>query len=560
MKDHTVKDTPGTEIPAAQGEGTSCDLFSSSAEAAPSGGEMPKKEDIFADAEAAQRKAEEKQKKKERRAEDKALAKIRRAEKKSALREHATFSVTKNFFFYLAFFVFALIFTQALRSTLSSVLFIFTLMLPWLMVLYAVTGIVSLRDSNKLEAETVQKETPVGYEIMLANDGFLPYPHVEADVLYPSRDGVRCEARRVSFSLAPYGVFRINENAVFHYRGSYDIGVKDIYVYDVLKMFRIRLRQDNLRPVFVMPRRLALPDDGEGAASEINTTEVRNMQGSDRTELTEIKEYQMGDGLRDIHWKLSSKTQDLMVKHYGMNACRSVYYLPDLAEGYTDPLQKGLYEPDINQYCADAVTEMTIALILAALRGDNNICSLLWYDRRAAGLSAGSISGDTSDSAPASLLLSPAPEEEGETEAQSGTGDVLPKPDTCVPMGYAAEVMYNELDFERVYPYFATAALHDEALRPGSLCRFISETESVTYNIVTSRLDAGMVQTLQENIRDYSAVVLAGGLTVYYFNPLRKIRDPALRREKEEYDEQLIGQLRASGIRVQSFDTLDMND
>ncbi|MCQ2431576.1 MAG: DUF58 domain-containing protein [Clostridia bacterium] len=496
--------------------------------------------DVFAKAEELQRKAEAKKKKAQEKADKKALRAIRKKEKRAALKEYPTFSVTKNFVFYLCFFVFALIFTQALRSPLSSVLFIFVILLPWVMLLYLLTAIVNLRDSNASEAETVQKGVPLEYEIMLANDGWLPYPYAEADILYPSSGGVRCDVRRASFQLAPMGVYRIRDKAVFHYRGSYDIGVRDIYVYDLLKLFRLRLRRDNLRPIFVMPRRLALLTDGQGAASEINTTEVRNMRGQDRTELTEIKEYQMGDGLRDIHWKLSSKTQDLMVKHYGMNACRSVYYLPDLAEGYTDPLKKGLYEPDINQYCADAVTEMTIALILAALRGDSNIATLLWYDRRAAA------------ALPAVETAAP------ETDEKSGLRlPHLPAKEPAPQIGYAAEVMYNELDFERVYPYFATAALHSPDLRPGSLCRFITETESVSYYIVTSRLDGGLVQALQEDIRDYSSVVLSGGLEVYYFNPQRKIRDPAARREKEEYDEQLIGQLRASGIIVHSFDSLD---
>ena len=483
-------------------------------------------EDIFATAEEEQRKAEEKQRKKEKKERDNALRKIRKADKKLRPKEYRTFSVTKNFVFYLCFLVFAFIFTQALRSTLSSELFIFALLLPWVMVLYVLTGFLSLRDSNEIETETTQKEAPVGYEILLSNDGFLPYPYVEADVRYPSADGVRCDCRRVGFSLAPYGVYRIEDKAVFHYRGSYEIGVQDIYVYDLLKFFRIRLRQENLRPVFVMPRRIAVVLEGEGSASEINTTEVRNLRGADRTELTEIKEYQTGDGLRDIHWKLSSKTQDLMVKHYGMNACRSVYYLPDLGEGYTDPLQKGLYDPDINLYCADAVTEMTIGLMLAALRADNNICTLLWYDRRAEGLTA----------LPA--------------ESEKKRADDTPQ------MSYAAEVMYNETDFERVYPFFATAGLHDASLRPATLCRFITETESVSYYIVTSRLDAGILHVLQENLRDYSGAVLNGGIELYYFNPAKKIRDPETRRAHDDSDEQIIAQLRASGILVRCFDSL----
>lgn len=479
-----------------------------------------------------QQKADEKARRLKIKAEAKLLSDIRKQEKLARLKSYPPFSLTKNAVWYGLFFVFALLFTQALRSPLSSVLFIFVMLLPPLLVLYVLTCHMFVSESNTVEAETIQKEVPLEYEIMIANNGFLPYPFVDADIQYPATDGVHCDTKRVSCSLAPMGTFRILDRAVFHYRGGYEIGIRDLYVYDPLKIFRIRMRRDNLRPVFVMPRRPVIVTDGEGAASEVNTTEVRNFRGADRTELTEIKEYRMGDGLRDIHWKLSSKTQDLMVKHYGMNACRSVCFLPDLGEKYTDPLKRGLYTDDINLCCADAVTEMTIALMLSTLRGANNVCTLMWYERRVAEIGM-----------------------EALLREQAGRNDAEPEHSEA-GIGYAAEVMYNELDFERVYPYFATAALHDASLSPASLCRFMTETESVSYYIITSRLDAALVTTLQESLRDYSSVVLMGGLQVYYFDPIAKIRDPEERARHNDENEHLIAQMRAAGILVTVFNEI----
>ena len=489
----------------------------------------------------AEKKAAEKARKQRIKEESKQLAVIRKQEKLARLKSYPTFSLTKNAVWYALFFVFALLFTQALRSPLSSVLFIFVMLLPPLLVLYVLTCNMFVSESNTVEAETVQKEVPLEYEILIANNGFLPYPFVDADIQYPSTDGVHCDTKRVSCSLAPQGTFRILDRATFHYRGGYEIGIRDLYVYDPLKIFRIRMRRDNLRPVFVMPRRPVIVTDGEGAASEVNTTEVRNLRGADRTELTEIKEYRMGDGLRDIHWKLSSKTQDLMVKHYGMNACRSVCFLPDLGEKYTDPLKRGLYTEDINLCCADAVTEMTIALMLSTLRGANNVCTLMWYERRVADLIG------SADSNGRETLLS-----EQTADGEQVQTDAAPVPH----IGYAAEVMYNELDFERVYPYFATAGLHDASLSPASLCRFMTEVESVSYYIVTSRLDAALVTELQQSLRDYSSVVLMGGLHVFCFDPIAKIRDPEERARHNDENEHLIAQMRAAGIQVTVFNEI----
>lgn len=461
----------------------------------------------------------------------KRLRRIQKQQKRAALRSYPTVSITKNAIFYLFFWIFALLFTQALRSTLSSVLFVFSMLLPPLLFLYAMSCFLFVCESNTTDAETVEKESPLPYEIMLANNGFLAYPFIDADIRFPSRDGVSCDISRVSCALAPMGVYRIRGNAVFHYRGSYEIGVCDLYVYDVLKLFRIRMRFDNLRPVFVMPRRTVMDIDGSSAASEINTTEVRNLRGFDRTELTEIKEYSMGDSLRDIHWKLSSKTQDLMVKHYGMNACRSLCFLPDLGIGYEDPLKEGLYTHDINLCAADAVMETTIALLLAALRsGDSNVCTLLWYDRRADGI------GDSSALAVSASVA----------DAQTPAGGA---------MSYAARVLYNELDFERAYPFFATVPLHDAAYSAASLAAFMTEGESVTYYVITSRLSVSLITALEKSVRDYASVLLMGGLYVFFCDPQTKILDDETRRLHNEENERLIAQMRSVGMHVTVIDS-----
>lgn len=428
--------------------------------------------------------------------------KKRKRQKRAAEKEYPAFSLCKNSVFYLAFLVFAVIFTQALHSPLSAELFWFAFSLPPILLLYAVTGIPSLCQSNTLDRETVQKEEPVTYEIILSNAGFLPYPHAEAELFCPSEDGVRCDIRRVGFSLAPFGTYRIGETVVFHYRGEYTIGIRNLYVYDPLKLFRIRIRVGNLRPVFVMPRRRVIPWETDSTASEINTTEVKNVSGTDRTELTGIREYMQGDGLRDIHWKLSSKTQDLLVKHYGRNACRNLYFLPDLAAVYA-PEKDGPYEEDIDFYSADAVEEMTLGLMLSALGRESNVCTLLWHDRRADGI--------------------------------------------------GAEVLYNELDFERVYPLFASAPLCEKEKTAEELCRYIPEAEGISVCIVTSRIDPGLPERLSRLLCDYAGLIRDGGISVFYFDPRKKIRAPDALREHIDADEDAEEKLRMAGIAVTVF-------
>ncbi len=99
------------------------------------------------------------------------------------------------------------------------------------------------------------------------------------------------------------------------------ISIDKIYVYDYLKIFKLGKRASLQSDLVVMPK---LPDVevmshmssqvGEGEDDLYSTVKP----GDDNTEIFDIREYQGGDKIRNIHWKLSAKKETLMVKEYGL--------------------------------------------------------------------------------------------------------------------------------------------------------------------------------------------------------------------------------------------------
>lgn len=55
-------------------------------------------------------------------------------------------------------------------------------------------------------------------------------------------------------------------------------------------------------------------ESAEGYLSGVSETEESREKGNDFAEVSDIREYQPGDRIRDIHWKLSAKKDVLMVK------------------------------------------------------------------------------------------------------------------------------------------------------------------------------------------------------------------------------------------------------
>ena len=114
--------------------------------------------------------------------------------------------ITGRFVFYIFLLVLALVFTQALRSSASAVLFIFLLILPIISFIITLIGKSAVKVYVDSDNTRVEKDTDVSYEIRIINDSFIPYPFVEAHIIVPSESGVRCVEQRMMIPLVPFGV------------------------------------------------------------------------------------------------------------------------------------------------------------------------------------------------------------------------------------------------------------------------------------------------------------------------------------------------------------------
>ena len=250
--------------------------------------------------------------------------------------------ITGRFVVYMILLAAALVFTQALRSTASAVLFVFMLILPVVSFLLVLAARASVRVDVECPNTRVEKDADVEYEIRIANGSFLPLPFLEAHLIVPEDGGVRCAERRMMVSLMPGGVTTVKHTVRFHYRGRYDIGVLDMRVKDALGLFSAPLPDSVTRTVIVYPRMLEITGAKESATTELPTDLSRRAITRERSEQANIREYEGGDALKDIHWKLSSKVDELLVRDYNINDQRRVYVVCDLtAPRFDDSFASG---------------------------------------------------------------------------------------------------------------------------------------------------------------------------------------------------------------------------
>lgn len=245
-------------------------------------------------------------------------------------------TLTRRAPLYLILWLGALIFTQALRSTASNIFFTFVIFLPVASLVYLLVAGSSLRIHMLSEHGRVEKLTPYNYNFRVINESVVPFPFTEVILSLPRSDAVRCSDRCVRISLSPHGSYTVKNTVKFRFRGTYEIGVRCFYVYDLMRIFRRRIDIDTFESVEVLPRRLGIGDDDNRTASDSANRTVKLPNSYDRLEVSDVREYRLGDTLKSIHWNLSSKSEDLVVRDYNTGTTDLTCIFCDMSAHFPD--------------------------------------------------------------------------------------------------------------------------------------------------------------------------------------------------------------------------------
>ena len=181
----------------------------------------------------------------------------------------------------------SLILAQLLKMPVSHMLFTFVLILPLGTALHLLCAYFFIRTAVRVETDTVEKHTPVQFTAVFGNDCILPFPFVEAELLLPDARGAGCVPKLFVLPLSPLTGAQIERSVEFGFRGEYSIGIRSLYVYDCFRTFRMRIPCTQMCSIFVLPRRVNLPDRQKFSISELDTQHVIRASGQDNTELAD---------------------------------------------------------------------------------------------------------------------------------------------------------------------------------------------------------------------------------------------------------------------------------
>lgn len=234
---------------------------------------------------------------------------------------------------YFILILFAYILAQTVSSALFYAVFRFCLCLPLLSILCLVISQFFLHGSAEKSSFYIQRLKEGKYSLIISNRGILPISCIKVSLIAPVCNG-EGETAFVTESapLQPLSTLRFEFSACYDRRGVFKVGSDAVYLYDLMHLIRIKKKINGMTTVSVLPRMLEGSTSGyDGGSGE--ELFVSSLDRSASYDYGDIREYRPGDAMKRIHWKLSSKSEELQVKRYSDLSERSLCVICDRGAG-----------------------------------------------------------------------------------------------------------------------------------------------------------------------------------------------------------------------------------
>ncbi len=263
-----------------------------------------------------------------------------------------------------------LVMAQGLKAPITHTVFLFVLFLPVIPIIQLTAARFTLKVSFRVSDITPRKASPFIATAVIKNRSPFPFPLIRAALFLPDSYGEQNRSEQFIFSLLPFEAHSVDRTVEYAFRGEQHPGVECIYVYDLMRTVRLRIPVNSYADIFVMPRNLTLTSDTARQNGDQPVSLSGTPHGDSNTEPEDTRAYRHGDSLKSVHWKLSSKSEDLIVREYADESTGGALIICDLepfgqaSKACKAPIAVAeRYARTADLYCTDLAVEILLAVI-----------------------------------------------------------------------------------------------------------------------------------------------------------------------------------------------------
>ncbi len=274
------------------------------------------------------------------------------------------------------------VFASNYGGNVSYALFYMSLFIPIVSLLYTFYVYVRFRIYQEIGQRIVVKGDLIPYSFTLANEDYITFRSVKVNFLHDKSTISNSEDIR-EYCLLPGQSETMETRLRCNYRGEYYVGANTVDIIDYLYLFKITYPITSKLKVTVLPRVVQIHKLGFAPAQKDVKNSPYLLNAEQDSMDIETRKYMNGDSLKQIHWKVSAKRNQLFSRKYISNPKSEVVILMDLKPIHEDSLTSIIIE--------DKIIESVLAI--ANYCKDNNTRAKIYYEQ--SGLKSAFIRGKT---------------------------------------------------------------------------------------------------------------------------------------------------------------------
>lgn len=191
--------------------------------------------------------------------------------------------------------------------------------------MYTLKGAISV----PISISEIGKENLV--KVNIINNSRIPIMRMKANVMVKDTLGGHSKKCWMKLQEVNTGENEYIRSLILPSAGNYEVSIRKLRIYDFTGLLYINMKVRSTDRVQVMPKLYDVPVRltmaiknfyGEADVYDENTP------GHDKSELFQIREYQKGDRLQSVHWKMTAKQDAIMVKEHSLpKSCPVILFM-----------------------------------------------------------------------------------------------------------------------------------------------------------------------------------------------------------------------------------------
>lgn len=210
----------------------------------------------------------------------------------------------------LGLWILSLIAISFYGGAISYGLFFGVTLIPVISFIYLACVYLRFKIYQETSTRSIVCGQPTPYFFMLQNEDYFAYTGISVR-MHSSFSYAEESFEHIEYELLPGDKSIYETNLVCKYRGEYEIGVKEVILTDLFRLFRFRYAVSGQIKALVLPKIVKLAQ--LQSIADLPMLKQRDTSDSIETDLI-VRDYMEGDSLKLIHWKASAKEQKLKVR------------------------------------------------------------------------------------------------------------------------------------------------------------------------------------------------------------------------------------------------------